>query len=320
MSIWDSPTLEPTTGWTRPRDGSTRQPFTPVGADPIPGSSAAGLDLFRAQLAQWGLDQPSLIAWADEMLRSGASFDRILFEMESRPEFRAAFPEIDARRQRMEQTGVQLTPIGPGEILDYRVQAKALMRSFGLPESYWGNQSVLFNLVVNDKSLSELNDYLELTQRRVMNAPPQIAEVFGEVFGTAATQAMMLAFANDEFTLPALEDMVQTAEVGGAARRLGFDLSLPEMNRVADVNLSYDQLVSGFTTLEERSSLFDETISERTDLTVGREGIEAAFGLGGTGRAELERRGQSRRAETAGAGGELSENRGVTGLGSAGKL
>lgn len=303
-------------GYNRPRGGQvTRRPTTPTG---IP--DAEGLALFRSQLAAWGLDQPSLIAWADELLKAGASYDRILFEMESRPEFKAAFPEIDARRQRMAQTGVQLSPVGPGEILDYRTQAKALMRSFGLPESYWGNPSVLFNLIVNDRSLSELNDYLELTQRRVANAPPQIAQVFGEVFGADRLQAMMLAFANDEFTLPALEDMVQTAEAGGAARRFGFDLTTPEMQRVADVNLSYDALVEGFTTLDQSRSLFDETISERTDLTVGREGLEATFGLGGEGRRELERRGQSRRAETAGAGGELSEQRGVSGLGSAGRL
>lgn len=318
MSYIDT-TLGDPTGYTRSRTGAGNTPMPTTPTTGIP-SGTLGLDLFRATLAQWGLDQPSLIAWADQMLKSGASLDRILLEMEARPEFKAAFPEIDARRARMEQTGVLLSPIGPGEILDYRVQAKALMRSFGLPASYYDNQSVLFNLVVNDKSLSELNDYLELTQRRVANAPPQIAEVFGEVFGADRLSAMMLAFANDEFTLPALEDMVQTAEAGGAARRLGFDLTVPEMQRVADVNIGYDQLVEGFTTLEERSSLFAETISERQDLTVGREGIEAAFGLGGEGRRELERRGQSRRAETAGAGGELSENRGVTGLGTAGQL
>jgi hypothetical protein len=224
-------------------------------------TTADGIDYFRSVLAQWGLDQPSLIAWADQQLRAGVSIDRILFDLELRPEFAAAFPEIDARRARQDETGIQLSPIGPGEILDYRTQAKALMRSFGLPPSYYDNAQVLFNLVVNDKSLSELNDALELTQRRVANAPPQIAQVFGEVFGPDALQAMFVAFTNDERTLPALEDMVQTAEAGGAARRLGFDLSTPEMQRVADVNLSYDQLVEGFVSLDEKRSLFDETIS-----------------------------------------------------------
>lgn len=283
-------------------------------------SDPDALDYFQSVMAQWGLNSPSLIQWANEKILAGESIDRILFDMERRPEFDAAFPEIKLRRQRQEQTGVQLSPITPGEILDYRVQAKALMRSFGLPASYYDNAQVVRNLVVNDKSLSELNDALEYTQRRVANAPEQIQQVFGEVFGPDALNAMMLAFTNDEITLPALEDMVQTAEVGGAARRLGFDLSVAEMYRVADTNLAYDDLVAGFGTLDERRALFDETITERTNLTVGEAGVEAAFGLGGEGARDLAQRARSRAAETAGAGGELTEQRGVSGLGQAGKL
>lgn len=279
-----------------------------------------GLDYFRSVLRQLGLDEPALVEWANEKILAGESIDRILFDLERRPEFDRAFPEIAERRRRQEQTGVQLAPIDPGTILDYRVQAKALMRSFGLPASYYDNPTVLFNLVVNDKSLSELNDALTFTQRRVANAPDEIAEVFAETFGADALGAMMLAFTNDEITLPALEDMVQIAETGGAARRLGFDLTVAEMYRVADTNLAYDDLVAGFGTLDERRALFDETISERTDLTVGQEGVDAAFGLGGEGGRQLAYRARSRTAETAGQAGELTEQRGVSGLGSAGKL
>lgn len=278
-----------------------------------------GIDYFKSVLAQWGLDSDSLIAWADEKLRAGESVDKILFDMERRPEFAAAFPEIDARRRKMEETGVQLSPISPGQILDYRVQAKSLMRSFGLPPSYYDNPSVLFNLITNDKSLSELNDALELTQKRVMNAPPQVAQVFADVFGADGLQAMFVAFTNDQVTIPALENMVQTAEAGGAAKRLGFDLTVPEMQRVADVNLAYEDLVSGFSTLDEKRSLFDESISERSDLTVGKEGLSAAFGTSPGGGTELAHRAQSRTAETAGTGGELSTERGVSGLGVAGQ-
>ena len=279
----------------------------------------SGIDYFRSVMAQWGLDQPSLIEWANQKILAGESLDRILFDLERRPEFDAAFPEIKARRDKMDQTGVPLSPIGPGEILDYRVQAKALMRSFGLPPEYYDNQTVLFNLVVNDKSLAELNDSLDLLQKRVANAPPQIGQVFSEVFGADARQAMFLAFTNDEQTLPALENMVQQAEAGGAARRLGFDLTAAEMGRVADINLGYDQLVSGFASLDEKRSLFDETISERDDYTVGNEGVGAAFNIGPGEARKLAQRGESRAAETGGQAGTLTEQKGVSGLGTAGR-
>lgn len=278
-----------------------------------------GIDYFRQVMAQWGLDQPSLLAWADEKLRAGESIDKILFDLERRPEFDAAFPEIKARRDKMDATGNALSPIGPGEILEYRTQAKALMRSFGLPPEYYDNPDVVFNLIVNDKSLAELNDSLDLLQKRVAQAPPQVGAVFDEIFGANSRQAMFLAFTNDATTIPAIEDMVQQAEAGGAARRLGFGLSEQEMSHLASANLTYDQLVSGFGDLDKRRSLFDETLSERQDFTVGTEGIGAAFGLGGNYAGQLEHRAASRTAETAGSGGELEENRGSTGLGTAGK-
>jgi hypothetical protein len=278
-----------------------------------------GIDYFRSVLRQLGLDTPSLIEWANEKILAGESIDRIIFDLERRPEYDRAFPEIAERRRRQEATGVQMSPIDPGTILDYRVQAKALMRSYGLPPSYYDNASVLFNLVVNDKSLAELNDSLDLLQKRVANAPAEIGLVFAENFGANAREAMFLAFTNDEQTLPALEDMVQQAEAGGAARRLGFNLSAAEMGRVADINLGYDQLVSGFGTLDERRGLFDETISERDDYTVGVEGIDAAFNIGGGAVRKLAQRGEARAAETGGQAGTLNEQRGVSGLGTAGK-
>ena len=274
--------------------------------------------LVRQTLASFGLNSPSLATWALESLIAGNSIDQILLELEQRPEFKTAFPEIAARQDKALATGVWLEPVGPAEILSYRTEAKALMRSFGLPESYYNNTQVLYNLVVNDRSLSELNDYLELTQRRVVNAPGEIGQVFAEVFGAQAPQALMLAFTNDELTLPALEEMVQTAEAGGAARRMGFGLSEAEMRRVADLNVSYDQAVQGFADLGQRRSLFDETLGETEDFGVGGVGVEAAFNAG-TGGTKLARRAEERTASTAGQAGGLAEQRGATGLGAAGR-
>lgn len=278
-----------------------------------------GIDYFRSVLAQWGLDSPSLIAWADEKLRAGESIDKILFDMERRPEFDAAFPEIKARRERAEQTGIQLAPIGPAEILEYRTKGKQLMRSFGLPDIFYDENRNFFELIVGDVSLDELNSRLELASRRVVNAPPEVRNVFEDIFGNAydADRAMYLLFTDVDKSLPTLEEMVQTAEAGGAAARLGFGLDRSEMERLAGANLEYEQLLEGFGKLDTTRGLFDETLYEE-DFTAGQEGIEAVFGLEGGAQERLTRRGEARRAETTGAAGAAVEDRGVTGLGEAG--
>jgi hypothetical protein len=278
-----------------------------------------GIDYFRSVMAQWGLDVDSLINWADEKLRAGESVDKILFDLERRPEFDAAFPEIKARRERAMATGIQLAPIGPGEILQYRTQGKQLMRSFGLPDIFYDENRNFFELIVNDVSLDELNSRLELSAKRVVNAPPEVRNVFEDIFGNAydADRALYLLFTDPDQALPALEEMVQTAEAGGAAARLGFGLDRDEMERLAGANLEYEQLLEGFGKLDITRGLFDETLYEE-DFTAGQEGIEAAFGLAGGAQEKLARRGEARRAETSGAAGSAVEDRGVTGLGEAG--
>jgi hypothetical protein len=280
----------------------------------------SGIDYFRSVMAQWGLDVDSLISWADEKLRAGESVDKILFDLERRPEFDAAFPEIKARRERALATGIALAPIGPAEILQYRTQGKQLMRSFGLPDIFYDENRNFFELIVNDVSLDELNSRLELSANRVVNAPPEVRQTFEDIFGNAydADRAMYLLFTDPDKALPTLEEMVQTAEAGGAARRLGFGLSRTEMERLAGANLEYDQLLEGFGKLDVTRGLFDETLYE-TDFEVGREGIEAAFGLAGGAQETLTRRGEARRAETMGAAGAGGEERGLTGLGEAGQ-
>lgn len=269
-------------------------------------------------LAAYGLKEKSLQDWVIGSLKQGNPIEQILLELEQRPEFDRAFPEIRLRNEYMARSALQFEPIGPAEVLEYRTRAAELMRSYGLPRGFWDENRNFTDLIVKNVSLSELNERLELSSRRVANAPPEVRSVFEEVFGLRGDQALYLAFTNADQALPALEEMVQQAEAGGAARRLGFGLNAAEMSRLADLNISYGQAVEGFAQLSERRGLFDETLYETDDFTVGDEGVSAAFATGDDTMA-LQRRGEARRAETSGAGSALTEERGVTGLGAAGR-
>lgn len=282
-----------------------------------PGQS--GIDYFQSVLAQWGLNIPSLIQWADEQLRAGFSVEKILFDLERRPEFDAAFPEIRLRREAAAASGIQLAPIGPAEILEYRTQAKSLMHSYGLPTSFYSTNANFTDLIVGDVSMAELDDRLAMASRRVANAPPEVKAVFNDYFGIAGDSALFMLFTDVDRALPELEEMVQTGEAAGAARRLGFGLSQAEASLMAGYNVAYDDAIAGFRELDTSRNLFDETISESEDFTVGGIGIQAQFGLEGGAAERLRRRGEARRAETSGSAGGLTEERGITGLGVAGK-
>lgn len=282
--------------------------------------------LLRNVFRSFGLTESSLATWALEQLIMGSSIDQILLELETRPEYERAFPEIKARREQAARTGVQLEPLSPAEILTYRTEARALMHSFGVPVNMYQQNSDFFDLIVGDVSLTELQARLEIAENRVRHAPPEVRDVFSQIFGqgVGGTDQALFAFMIDpDNAMPRLEEMARTAEALGAARRYGFDAFAPgedpSMNRLRDYPMTYDQYAQGFSELDRVRSLFDETLYE-SDWDWSDEGVEAAFGLRGGAAEALERRGESRAAETRGRSTAGAVESGVAGLGSAGRI
>lgn len=280
--------------------------------------------LLRNVFRSFGLTERSLATWALEQLVMGSSIDQILLELETRPEYERAFPEIKARREQAAKTGVQLEPLSPAEILAYRTEARALMHSFGVPANLYQQNEDFFDLIVGDVSLAELQARLELTEARVRHAPPEVREAFSQIYGFGATDEALFTFMVDpDNALPRLEEMARSAEVSGAAARYGFDSFATggdaAVDRLRDYPMTYDQYAQGFSELDRVRSLFDETLYE-SDWDWSDEGVEAAFGLRGGAAEALERRGESRAAETRGRSTAGAVEAGVAGLGSAGRI
>jgi hypothetical protein len=270
-----------------------------------------------AVLDRYGLG--TLATWVSQKVTSGASMDEIMLELYDRPEFKAAFPEIEARRKRAQTEGVSLSPISAEDVLNYRTQAQALMRSYGLPPGFYTNNSDFFNLIVGDVSIDELKSRLDMTTTKVVQAAPEVRSAFAELFGDSSDQALYALATDVDKGLPELEKMLNAAGAGGAATRFGFDINASQMNRLAGYGIDYGQAAQGFSTLADERSLLDESILEDVDLNMDT-GIEAAFGLNDESSKALQRRAGARTAQTAGAGGGLMEERGATGLGGAGRL
>jgi hypothetical protein len=276
--------------------------------------------LIRMTLANYGLTSPRLADWALEMLIAGKPIETILLDLEQQPEYKAAFPEIEARRNRALAEGLQIDPINPAIILEYRTRARALMRSFGVPQDMWDTNEDFAPFIVGDVSMDELNSRLRRASERVYQAPPEVRAVFFDLFGIDGDTALFAMNLDATKSEPILENMVQMAEAGGAAKRMGFGLTPAEMTRMEAANLTYDQMISGFRELDTRRGLFDETLAEEgQDFTVGSQGISAQFGLEGGAAEALTQRAGARQAETKGSSQAAQSEVGVIGLGEAGR-
>lgn len=267
-------------------------------------------------LNRYGLG--GLASWVSQKVTSGASMEEILLELYDRPEFKAAFPEIEARRKKAEATGQVLSPISPEDILNYRTQARSMMQSYGLPATFYTSNADFFDLITNDVSIDELNTRLQMASNKVATAPPEVRQAFGELYGDNSDQALFALTVDVKKATPELEKMLNAASVGGAGSRFGFDLNVEQMTRLAGYGVDYGQAAQGFSSLADEEGLLEESIYENVDLNLDT-GIEAAFGLNAESSKALQRRADERTASTKGAAGGLIEQRGATGLGGAGR-
>lgn len=267
----------------------------------------------KEMLERYGLG--NLAPWVSQRITAGASPEQIELEMYDQPAFIERFPAIRIRGRE------GWNPLSVDEYLAYEHQARAVMRAYGLPPSFYDTPGSFTKLLVNDVSMEELTQRLDMVSTRVATAAPQVRAVFGELFGAAADSAMFTLFTDPDLATPELERMVQQAEFGGAGRRFGFEIGNQMMERAGAHRISYDQAIEGFAKLDVSRGLFAETIAEEDedDLEVIDEGVEAQFGLEGGAAGKVQKRAEQRVGSTAGQAGGTQEERGPSGLGGAGR-
>ncbi len=263
--------------------------------------------LLRQVLDSYGLG--GLADWAWGMIQNNRSYEEVLLELRNRPEFKTRFKAIDLRRQ------YGLNPVSPEDIIQYENAARDLMRASGLPGGFYDQADDFAELIGKGVSLESVARRVEFVWDRVVNAPTEVRQAFGDLFGVAGDQALASMFFDPDKAEVQLEKMARSAVAGGAMRAAGFDLDAIAAARVAGFDLGDQTVRAGFARLAQLRGVFTETMGERNaeDLDPFREGINAVFDVG-EGADAVERRVQTRANAFRGGGGALLTSGGLTGL------
>lgn len=287
-------------------EGGT-QPNAPV-QDGLSNTQRSALAYLRQVLDQYGLG--SLAEWAADELRKGYDEAVVLQHLRDTPEFHERFKVIFDRQE------AGLPPISPAQVVDYERTAAQLMGRFGLPQGFYDNYEDFHDLLARDVSPQELQARLESGYAQVLNAPKEVRDVFREWYGANGDSALAAFFLDPDKAQPVLEHQLLKAQVAGSGRRFAFSLSEEEADLMARVGVDQAAADRGFAQLSTQRGLFDENLWDSGgDMTVGKEGVGAAFGLDGASQQKIERRVAERQAAFAGGGGALRTNDGVRGAG-----
>ena len=201
---------------------------------------------------EYGLSE--LGDWAWQQILAGKSEAEILQDLRNHPVFERVFPEIKQR------TAKNLTPLSPGEIINYRKNARELMRAAGLPEGFYDGNDDFSKFIVGDVSLTELNQRVSNAKEATFNIPAETKARLGSIFGIQPGSGELTAFFLDpDKALPLLERDLNAGKIGGRADIAGYGgFSNDSARQLADNGISDAQAAQGFGDLVRQKELFGE--------------------------------------------------------------
>lgn len=206
-------------------------------------SRQSAYDLLYSQFAQYGLQ--SLVDPLKGLIVSGASPAEFTIRLRESEPYKKRFAG-NAKR-----IANGLTAIDEATYLATEDKYQALMRNYGLPQSYWskdamGTQEGFTNLIANDVSSMELEGRLQAAQTRVLNANPEVAYAL-KAFYPDINNGDILAYALDpQNALDKINRKVTAAEIGGAALSQGLMTSAAGAEGLAAYGISKEQAQQGY--------------------------------------------------------------------------
>lgn len=252
----------------------------------------------------------SLSQWAWQQILNGASDAEVQYQIRQTPEFKQAFPEIEARQK------AGLPPLSPGDIVTYRNTAQQMMREAGLPQGYWDQPGDFVNLLANNVSINELQHRLQLATQAAYEVPADVRATLARDYGVGAGK-LAAFFLDPTRAEPLITRDFTAAQIGGAGLRTGYGSTKSEDEYLAGLGVGGQQAQQGFSTLAGAHELFDSLPGENTTGIDRQDQIGAMFAGNANAQRKIARRTQERQAVFAGGGQFAGNNSGLAGLGAA---
>ncbi len=274
--------------------------------DPTLDSASA---IIRNTLKQYGLD--SLGDWALTQLKQGRSTNEVLISLREQDAYKQRFAGMALRKD------AGYNSISEADYIAYENQVRDDMRRAGLPDQFLTDGGLMAELIGKNISAAEVNDRLVGAYAQVATAPSEVRNAFGEYFGPQGDGALAAFFLDPMKAQPALEKMVQEAQIAGIGKRVGnINLQQTTAERLAGQGVSLGQAEQGFANVNALRGLTQATAGETGNVSEA-DLINAQFNLDPNADKVVQARLASRKAGFQGDGGAVVTQQGAIGLGKA---
>lgn len=263
---------------------------------------------FTNLLMQYGLED--LAPWAAQQAAAGVGPTEFIVNLETQPAYQQQFGVITDRQNMVDEFGLPLPPLTPGQVLSFRTRVRELEQFYGLPLGTLNADKLL----VQDVSYNEVQARVAFTSQLMYDEDP---EVLDELQSMGIAPGTVLAYGlNPDVALPVMQEQVRIAQISVGARTGGIEVSGQEAALLEDAGVTRRE---AFERAGSLSSAGDLRSGVGGEFDVFERAQEFEY-LSGNPRAvvELERRARRLTARFGGGGGfTRSDTGGSTGLGRA---
>ena len=189
-----------------------------------------------------------------------------------------------------------LRALKPSEYIALEDQYQNIMRSYGLPSTYWtkdptGKQPGFDKFIANDVSASELENRIMTAQERVLKSNPEVLQTLKQ-FYPDITNGDVLAYALDpKNAIKDIQRKVSAAEIGGAALAAGLNAGISTAEELAGYGVSKAQAQQGFQTVADIAPRGSQLAEIYKQQPYGQqEAVSEVFGTAGATEATRRRK------------------------------
>lgn len=234
-----------------------------------PGETSARL-IIRDYLRQWGLLE--LADDVDQLIREGLGTDAITLQLRETAAYKKRFAANEAR----ERAGLPV--LSPAEYIAAEDAYRQVLRTYGLPASFYDQTQDFEQFLAKDVAPEELNARAAAAQQVWLSSDPQVRQTWRDFYGLTDGAAIASILDPDK-ALPIVQRMVTATQLGALAARNDLSADRSRYETYADQGITAQQAAQGFAEIGQTLST-DQAIAHRFGQTFTQAEEEAARVVG----------------------------------------
>lgn len=263
-------------------------------------------EIISMTLERFGLNSPSMINHVMDWWGEGVSDEELLYRIRETPEYESRFP---AMREILEDGRAWTEQ----QYIQYENRMREMAHEYGIPPEFFSSQR-LGQMMVNDVSVNEAQQRMDLALTAVTNAPDYVKQAGREMYGLEPEDLLPLYLGTDEDdALPLVQRRAAAIRAYGAAQYQDFDLTTGQAETISEMSTDPAEIERRMARLGQQANLFRRTAGETGQISKDT-GIQAEFGQNRLAAEEIEDLAARRQAQQRGQTGFSAGRTGVGGL------